>query len=93
MLEPVEGMKQAHGNLAHADRVGWAMGLHAGGLHVGDNEDELRLYLGGRLPLGDQMSGGLMSGGWNPGEWILQYRPCVTTWTALGWTALLHGSP
>lgn len=59
MLAPIEGMKQAHGQLTAEERVGWAMGLHAGGgLCVGDLEDELRFYLGGRLTHGDQMSGG-----------------------------------
>ena len=59
MQAPIEGMQQAHGLLSHEERMGWAKGLDAAGLCVGDTGDELHLYLGGRLSHGDQMSGGL----------------------------------
>ena len=57
MLAPIEGMQQAHGLLTPEERERWGSGLGSAGILPGDDEREMRHYVGGYLNSSEDLAG------------------------------------
>ena len=57
MLAPIESMQQAHGLLTPEERERWGAILGSAGILPGDDEREMRHYVGGYLNSSEDLAG------------------------------------